>query len=193
MKIYLSILHATVVFAVSAFGADYQFDIPGSFLVSVHGTLHVTAPDGWSVVTVYNEDDATQNPPPQFPGPVIEAKNSTGAEINILPMDLEEISVITKVNEHFGKDSNGYPLPRTPIQGPYVKGSIYFHNPANPARTHGDLESGRLLLSFLSTLIDTNDWQDVQSILESFRFEEKESVQQGVAPYVAQGAPSGER
>ena len=193
MKTYLSILLTPAAFALSAFGTEYQFDIPGSFLVSVHGTLHFTAPDGWSVVIAYNEEDATKTPPPRFPGPMIEAKNATGAEILIYPMDIGERSVIAFVNERLGIDSSGAPLPWTPIQGPYAKGSVCFQNPASPTRAHGNLETGRLLLSFVSTQSDTNDWQAVQSYLESFRFEENESVQQGVAPYVAQGAPSGER
>jgi|LSQX01.3.fsa_nt_gb hypothetical protein len=188
MKIYLSIVISTVVSVLSAFGTDYKFDIPGSFLVSVHGTLHVTAPDGWSVITAYNEEDATKSPPPQFPGPVIEAKNSSGAEINILPMDIEERSVIDL--SKFGKDISGSLLPMTTVQGPYAKGSIYFLNSASPTRAYGDLETGRIILSFVAILSDTNDWMDIQNILESFRFEENKVVQQSGAAYVAQSAPS---
>ena len=191
MKLSLAILHAIAVLALPALSAEYQFDIPGAFLVSVHGTLHVTTPEGWSVATAYSDGDTTTNtPPPRFPGPMIEAKNTTGAEINIYPMDIEERSVITVINERLGKDSSGAPLPWTPIQGPYAKGNVCFQKPASPTRAHGDLETGRLLLSFVSTLSDTNDWPEVQGILESFRFIENEDVQQAGPAYPPQGVGS---
>lgn len=184
MKIYLSLLLTTVAFAISAFGAEFTFDIPGHFLVSVRGTLYVTAPDGWSVATVYDEDDAAQNPPPRFPGPMIQAKNATGAEMLIHPMDIEEHSVIDFMNERLGKDNNGTPLPFAPMQGANIKGSVCFRNPAHPIHAHGSLEAGRLLLSFVVVLNDPKEWEEAQGILKSFRFEEHESIQQGVAPYV---------
>jgi len=191
MKISLSILFAAIGLALPAFGAEYQFDIPGAFLVSPHGILYVSAPDGWNVATAYSDSEtATNTPPPRFPGPIIRAKNTTGAEITICPMDIEERSVIAFVNDRLGKDSSGVPLPWTPIQGPYAKGSVCFQNPASPTRAHGNLETGRLLLSFVSTLSDTNDWQEVQSILASFRFEENESVQQAGPGYPPQGVGS---
>ena len=191
MKLSLAILLAIAVLALPALSAEYQFDIPGAFLVSVHGTLHVTTPEGWSVATAYSDGDTTTNtPPPRFPGPMIEAKNTTGAEIKVYPMDIEERSVIAFVNERLGKDSSGAPLPWTPIQGPYAKGSVCFQNPASPTRAHGYLETGRLLLSFVSTISDTNDWQEVQSILESFRFKENEDVQQAGPAYPPQGVGS---
>lgn len=179
MKILRVMMQVAFVLALPAFGSEYRFEIPGEFLVSVHGTLHVSAPDGWSVATAYGDGDAAPNtPPPRFPGPMIEAKNTTGAEINIYPMNVEDRSVVAFVNERLGHDGSGAPLPWTPIHGPYAEGSVCFQNPANPTRAHGDLETGRLLLAFVSTLSGTNDWQDVQDILESFRFEENEGVQQ---------------
>ena len=191
MKLSLAILLAIAVLALPALSAEYQFDIPGAFLVSVHGTLHVTTPEGWSVATAYSDGDTTTNtPPPRFPGPMIEAKNTTGAEFLIYPMDIEERSVIASVNERLGKDSSGAPLPWAPIQGPYAKGKVCFQNPASPTRAHGDLETGRLLLSFVSTLSDTNDWPEVQGILESFRFIENEDVQQAGPAYPPQGVGS---
>lgn len=194
MKISLSILLAAIGLALPAFGAEYHFDIPGAFLVSPHGILSVSAPDGWKVAVAYSDNEtATNTPPPRFPGPMIKAKNTTGAVITICPMDIEERSAIAFVNERLGKDSSGAPLPWTPIQGPCAKGSVCFQNPANPDRAHGNLETGRLLLSFVATLSDTNDWKDVQGILESFRFEDNESVQQGVAGFGAQSAPPPER
>jgi|GEM_PF-1433334 hypothetical protein len=187
MKILPSIFLAAIALALPAFGAEYQFDIPGSFLVSPHGILYVSAPDGWNVATAYGEEDAAANTPPtRFPGPMIAAKNTTGAEIFVYPMDVEERSVIAFVNDRLGKDSAGIPLPRTPIQGPDAKGSACFQNPASPTRAHGDLQVGRLLLSFVSTLDDPNDWPEVLRILESFRFVESES-----APSAA-GCPSQE-
>ena len=191
MKLSLAILLAIAVLALPALSAEYQFDIPGAFLVSVHGTLHVTTPEGWSVATAYSDGDTTTNtPPPRFPGPMIEAKNTTGAEFLIYPMDIEERSVIASMNERLGKDSSGAPLPWTPIQGPYAKGNVCFQKPASPTRAHGDLETGRLLLSFVSTLSDTNDWPEVQGILESFRFIENEDVQQAGPAYPPQGVGS---
>ncbi|OQB39495.1 MAG: hypothetical protein BWY09_01063 [Candidatus Hydrogenedentes bacterium ADurb.Bin179] len=97
---------------------------------------------------MYDEDDGTttNSTPPQFPGPSIVAKNSTGAEVFIRLMDIEERNVIARINDVFGKDSNGIPLPWAPIQGAYAKGNICFQNPASPTRAHGDLETGRLLL-----------------------------------------------
>ena len=194
MKTPLSILLTALALVLPVLSAEYQFDIPGTFLVSPHGILYVSAPDGWNLATAYSDGDAATNTQPtRFPGPMIEAKNTTGVKINIYPMNIEDRSVITFVNELLGKDSSGAPLPWTPIQGPYAKGSVCFQNPANPTRAHGDLETGRLLLAFVSTLSGTNDWQGVQDILESFRFEENGSVQQGVAGYGAQSAPSPER
>ena len=191
MKISQAILLAVAALALPALSAEYQFDIPGAFLVSPHGGLYVSAPDGWSVVTAYSDNEVVTNtPPPLFPGPMIEAKNTTGAEINIYPMDIEERSVTAFVNERLGKDSGSAPLPWTPIQGPYAKGSVCFQNLASPTRAHGNLETGRLLLSFVSTLSDTNDWQEVQSILESFRFKENEGVQQAGPAYPPQGVGS---
>ena len=189
MKILRVMMQAAIILALPAFGSEYRFEIPGEFLVSVHGTLHVSAPDGWSVATACGDgDDARKTPSPRFPGPMIAAKNTTGAEINIYPMNVEDRSVVAFVNERLGNDGSGAPLPWTPIHGPCAKGNVCFQNPANPTRAHGDLETGRLLLAFVATLSGTNDWQDVQDILESFRFEENEGVQQG-----AQNAPSGER
>ena len=150
MKIPLTTLLAIAALALSALSAEYQFYIPGAFLVSPHGTLNVSAPDGWSVTSMYDEDDGTttNSTPPQFPGPSIVAKNSTGAEVFIRLMDIEERNVIARINDVFGKDSNGIPLPWAPIQGAYAKGNICFQNPASPTRAHGDLETGRLLLLF---------------------------------------------
>ena len=191
MKITLPVILAMACLTVPTIGKEFQFEIPGSFLVSPHGTLYVSAPDGWDVATVYSESDATTNtPPPRFPGPQINAKNSTGAEINIIPMNIEERSVLAFVNDRLGKDTNGSPLPRTPITGPYAKGSVCFQTPGNYSRSHGDLETGNLLLSFAATLANTNEWQDVQNILESFRFDEKESVEQSGAAYPPQGVGS---
>lgn len=192
MKIPLTTLLAIATLALSALSAEYQFDIPGAFLVSPHGTLNVSAPDGWSVTSMYDEDDGTttNSTPPQFPGPSIVAKNSTGAEVFIRLMDIEERNVIARINDVFGKDSNGTPLPWAPIQGAYAKGNICFQNPASPTRAHGDLETGRLLLAFFSTLSDTNDWPQIQSILASFRFTENIGVQQWGPGYPPQGVGS---
>ena len=191
MKIPPSILLAAIALALPVYGAEYKFDIPGAFLVSPHGILYVSAPDGWNVATAYSDSEtATNTPPPRFPGPMIEAKSTTGAEILIYPMDIGERSVIAFMNERLGKDGSGIPLPWTPIQGTNAKGSVCFQNPASPTRAHGNLETGRLLLSFVSTLSDTNDWQEVQSILASFRFEENESVQAGPgSPPQGAGSP----
>lgn len=178
MKILRVMMQAAIVLALPAFGGEYRFEIPGEYSVSVHGTLNVSAPDGWSVATAYGDGDAATNtPPPRFPGPMIEAKNTTGAEINIYPMNVEDRSVVAFVNDRLDHDGSGAPLPWTPIHGPYAEGSVCFQNPANPTRAHGDLETGRLLLAFVSTLSGTNDWLAIQSILESFRFEENEGVQ----------------
>jgi hypothetical protein len=138
MKIPLTTLLAIAALALSALSAEYQFYIPGAFLVSPHGTLNVSAPDGWSVTSMYDEDDGTttNSTPPQFPGPSIVAKNSTGAEVFIRLMDIEERNVIARINDVFGKDSNGIPLPWAPIQGAYAKGNICFQNPASPTRAH---------------------------------------------------------
>ena len=191
MKISLAIFLAIGAFTLPTLGADYQFEIPGVFFVSVHGTLYVSAPDGWSMTNAYSEQDIpTNTPPPRFPGQLIKAKNISGAEINVIPMSVQERSAINYVNERMDKGRDGTPLPRTPIQGPYAKGSICYLDPARRSRAHGDLETGNLLLSFVVTLSDTNDWPNVQSILKSFRFEENESVQQSGAGYPPQGVGS---
>ncbi len=150
-------------------GTSHQFEIPGTFLVFSHGTLHVTAPDTWSAAITDIPKDITTTPP-EPSGSQIEFTNANGTEINIVPYDK---SFIDFMNERLSKDSNGEPLPRVAIQGPYSKGIVYFHN---HSRTHsaGILEAGDLRLSFMYILSDTNDWHDVKNILESIRFEEKE-------------------
>ncbi len=165
-----------------AASAEYQFAIPGDFLVSAHGTLHVSAPVGWTVTTTGSDpDDASNRPPAAFPGSLITARNTTGAEMAIGPMDREERSVIALINERFGLDQDGNPLSQTLIMGAHAYGHVYFHRKTHSHRAHGDLETGPLLLSFVATVIDTNDWSEVLGIMESIRFEHHEDAQSGAA------------
>jgi hypothetical protein len=85
------------------------------------------------------------------------------------------------INERFGLDQDGNPLSQPLIMGAHANGHVYFHRKTHSHRAHGDLETGPLLLSFVATVIDTNDWSEVLGIMESIRFEHHEDAQSGAA------------
>ncbi len=158
-----------------AVGAEHQFDIPGVFEISTRGTLFIDVPDGWDAAIAYTAaEPATEAMPAISPSPLIEITRSNDTHICLKPLDLSKQRMILDARRFMDRDHNGNRLARTAISGPHVKGTVCRrpkNHPRNYFRSHGDLTVGDLLISFTTTIDDTNVWPQVETILESFRFQ----------------------
>lgn len=175
MKLSFAILLTIAVFANLSYGAEYQYEIPGIFTVTLHGKLYATISDEWNVIAT--ETDL-------FPGSYIEVTNSTGARVDIFPLDPLFRSHIEAAHIDLRGDS----ITDNYIRGPHGEGNYFFKHSTNGPHVYGHLELGILLLGYQGLLVTTSDWQGVQVFLESFRFIEDKNVQQGGPEYPSQGA-----
>lgn len=177
MKIAFAILITIAVFVNLSYGAEYKYEIPGIFSVTLHGKLYATISDEWNVIAT--ETDL-------FPGSYIEITNSTGARVDIFPLDPLFRSHMEATHIYLRGDS----ITDNSIRGPHGEGNYFFIHSSNGPHVYGHLELGNLLLGYQGLLVTTSDWPGVQVFLESFRFIEDKSVQQGGAGYPPQGVGS---
>jgi hypothetical protein len=179
-----------------AFGGESAFEFPGAFRVSAHGTLYVTIPSGWKAQVVYPKPDKNpENIPSPPPTPLLVVSRETQPNrvfIDLLPFDVSRKGFVIGARSVTDRDPQGNPVPRTSIIGPHVKGTICSppkNHPKNYFRSHGDLETGDIFISFSTAIDDTNDWSQVQTVLESVRFEgTTNNVQPSPSPYAKPGA-----